>query len=226
MTSVPDGWQSRVVDVAAGEIRRYRRQRRMSAQQLADACSEYGLSLHRSVIANLESGRRPTLSLVEILVIARILGVPPIQLIFPAGYVDKVEVLPGVRVSTWDAAKWFTGEESPLVSPDDVSVRGRSQSPVALLREHDRLVEAHRVARAAAASALRASEDPASDRNQAFRTLANSEERHAREVERSVQACRNHMRSLGLTPPELPCSLVHVDEAQLDASCCSRGSDE
>ncbi len=45
----------------------------MSAQDLADRCAEIGHPIPRNVIANMESGRRATLPLVDVLVLAEAL---------------------------------------------------------------------------------------------------------------------------------------------------------
>lgn len=81
----------------------------MSAQRLSEACGELGLSIPRSVLANLESGRRETVSVAELLVLAAALEVPPLQLLFPVGYAEEVEPLPGVKVTPYDAVLWGRG---------------------------------------------------------------------------------------------------------------------
>ena len=67
-----DDWPARVAATVAREVRRYRESQRpkMSAQQLADRTAELGAPIPRSVLANLESGRRETVSVAEILVLA------------------------------------------------------------------------------------------------------------------------------------------------------------
>lgn len=82
----------------------------MSVQQLSDACSELGLPIARSVLANFESGRRPTISVPELLVLAKALGVPPMALMFPVGYEDETEVLPGRKAHPVTALRWASGE--------------------------------------------------------------------------------------------------------------------
>ena len=69
-----DGWPARMAHLVAGEVRRYRerQQPRMSAQQLSDRTGELGMLSPRSVLANLESGRRETVSAAEIMVLAAV----------------------------------------------------------------------------------------------------------------------------------------------------------
>jgi transcriptional regulator with XRE-family HTH domain len=108
---IPDDWAGRYARVVAREVRRYREERGMSAQQLSDACAALGLPIHRSVLANFENGRRSNLNLNELLVIARALGVAPIFLMFPLGYEETVEVLPGMTVPTAEAVEWAAGDD-------------------------------------------------------------------------------------------------------------------
>lgn len=82
----------------------------MSAQQLSDACAEIGHPIARSVLANFESGRRPTVSVPELLVLAKALEVPPIALVFPVGYEEETEVLPGRVEHPVTGLRWASGE--------------------------------------------------------------------------------------------------------------------
>ncbi|WP_309317355.1 helix-turn-helix transcriptional regulator [Streptomyces salinarius] len=112
----------------AGEVRRHRRARGMSAQALADRCAELGItSLPRSVIANLENGRRGNVTFAEVLVLAAALDVPPVVLAFPAGHAETVEYLPGQSAPPLDARDWFDG-----AGRDD-------DSDLALLLQHRQL---------------------------------------------------------------------------------------
>lgn len=114
MTGKPDlsetEWPARLTAAIAGEVRRHRDVKGMSAQQLSDACAQLGLPIHRSVLANLENGRRSTLSVAELLVIASALDVAPVFLIAPAGHLLDVEILPGKVLDTLTAVAWLAGD--------------------------------------------------------------------------------------------------------------------
>lgn len=116
-----DEWAARVSAVIAGEVRRYRTAKGMSAQQTADACAAIGAPIPRSVLSNLENGRRESVSVTEVLTLAKALDVPPIALVFPAGYAETVEALPHVHVDPLEAADWFNAERKldPLRDPLD-----------------------------------------------------------------------------------------------------------
>lgn len=110
----PD-WMARVGTSIAREIRRHRLSAGMSAQQLSDACAALGANIPRTVISNIENGRRTNVSVAEVLVIARALGQPPGALVFPAGYVSEVEYLPEKKTDPLEAVDWWSGERP---SPD------------------------------------------------------------------------------------------------------------
>lgn len=112
----------------AREVRRHRQARGMSAQQLADKCAEVGMPLQRTVISNIENGRRGNVSVAEVLVLAAALEVPPAALIFPAGYAEAVEYLPGRAAAPLEAADWWHGEGAA------------EDSALALARRHRELV--------------------------------------------------------------------------------------
>ncbi|WP_219413925.1 hypothetical protein [Pseudonocardia nigra] len=109
-------WARGVAAMIAGEMKR--RRGRMSAQRLADRCEELGYAIPRSVLANLESGRRETISVPEWLVLSAALRVPPLLLLFPLGRVETVEPLPDVEVSPLSALDWCeTGHIGRGVEP-------------------------------------------------------------------------------------------------------------
>ncbi|MFD5425245.1 helix-turn-helix domain-containing protein [Streptomyces sp. NPDC127084] len=105
-------WATRLALSIATEVRRHRQRRKMSAQQLSDRCGELGLPIQRSVLANLESGRRTTINVAEVLVLAAALGVPPGELIFPVGNSPVVEILPGEKREPLAGINWLAGIDS------------------------------------------------------------------------------------------------------------------
>lgn len=109
----PSGdWPAELSAAIAAEVRRHRLAKGMSAQQLSDACAALGMAIPRSVLSNLENGRRESVSVAEVLVLAAALGVPPAALIFPVGYATKAHPLPGIAAHPMDAVFWFAGEAS------------------------------------------------------------------------------------------------------------------
>jgi transcriptional regulator with XRE-family HTH domain len=67
--------QQPVTKAVAGELTAIRREQKVSAQELADRMTNLGYPIKRSVIANIESGRRAEISLDHLAVAAAALGV-------------------------------------------------------------------------------------------------------------------------------------------------------
>ncbi|WP_405548901.1 hypothetical protein OG215_15270 [Streptomyces globisporus] len=135
------GWPARLAQSVAAEVRRHRQAQRLSAQQLSDRCAELGMPIQRSVLANLESGRRTTVTVAEVLVLAEALEVAPAALIFPVGYSQEVESLPSVEVSPLRAVDWLSGYTKLSGFP-----KHHSNSPLAALRRHRELAAELRTA--------------------------------------------------------------------------------
>lgn len=156
----------------------------MSTQQLAEACAKLGLDISRSTLADLENGRRVTMNVAELLVLARALDVPPLLLLFPLGYAGEIEVLPDVTEETWIAAKHFIGENG-------------SDAPgvVDLFRDHE-----HYLSRFLASYREVIKLQKAKDLVQANDLY----EQMRGEVLRPLRRIRQTIRAQGLTPPPLP----------------------
>jgi len=91
----------------AGAIKRARGKR--SAQWLADRTAELGYPITRAQIANYESGRKQSLDIAELIVVAAALDMSPVTLVYPGPYEQGIELLPGVEASEFEAAQWFSG---------------------------------------------------------------------------------------------------------------------
>jgi transcriptional regulator with XRE-family HTH domain len=114
-------WAARITRSIAGEIRQRRKARGMSAEDLAAACSDVGMPIPRSTLADLENGRRASISVAEWLTIAAALDVPPVVLLCPVGTAETAEVLPGAEAPAYRAAQWVAGE-APLRHPGRADV--------------------------------------------------------------------------------------------------------
>ena len=200
---VPE-WVDQVMATVAAEVRRRRKELRMSAQDLADRCAEVGHPIPRNVIANMESGRRATLPLVDVLVLAEALRTYPVCLLYPVGYVDRVQRLPLQHDEpTWDAMSWFTGDSEAFGLED-----GMLRSFRAHIR-HER-------------AALAALEREKYERwkaetapNQAIRQEAEGDRagyaQRAQDAKYRLRSARAFIREDGGTPPDLPPQLADVD---------------
>jgi transcriptional regulator with XRE-family HTH domain len=102
-------WERELARGVGKRIAYYRRERRVSAETLAAACTALGLPMSRPVIAKIENQLRGVLTVAELLVIAQALQVPPAALLFGHGLDDAIQVLPGNSMSPWKALQWFAG---------------------------------------------------------------------------------------------------------------------
>ena len=114
-------WAARITQAIAGEIRQRRKARGMSAEDLAATCADLGMPIPRSTLADLENGRRASISVAEWLAIAAALDVPPVTLLCPVGTEETAEVLPGAEAPAYRAAQWIAGE-APLRHPGRADV--------------------------------------------------------------------------------------------------------
>ncbi|OZC80534.1 transcriptional regulator [Rhodococcus sp. 06-418-5] len=114
-------WAEQLVARVAGEVRRLRGKEHsaLSAAKLADRTVDIGFGISRSVVADLETGRKKSIDVPELLVLAAALGVSPAQLLYPDLPKGPVEILPGLEQESHDALRWFSGEAGLMKpSPD------------------------------------------------------------------------------------------------------------
>ena len=91
-------------DIAALRIREARQKRKWSVKDLAGHCKKAGFPrLTAAVITNLESRRRPgrEISAEELLALALVLDVPPVQLLSPLNGDETLQVVPGEEKGRW-----------------------------------------------------------------------------------------------------------------------------
>ncbi|MFJ3536739.1 transcriptional regulator [Streptomyces sp. NPDC090109] len=189
-------WVDRIRNNVAGEVRRRRKEKRWSAQRLAERCEELGHPIPRNVIANLESGRRANLPLVDVMVLAAALETYPICLIFPLGYVERTQELPfHTLIPTWDAMRKFTGEERDYET--DSGLMSEFNLHASLTRT---VIAARREAESAAFDAETAT--TSGQREEAERKATEYAQR-AEEAKRRLLNLRDDIREEGAIPPEL-----------------------
>lgn len=80
-----------------------------SAQVIADETARLGFPITRDTIANIENGRKKSVDVPELIILAKALGVPPLRLIYPDLVDSPCEVYPGVDSTSGDAALAFSG---------------------------------------------------------------------------------------------------------------------
>jgi transcriptional regulator with XRE-family HTH domain len=229
-------WPARLTALVAARVRHYRKYRGMSAQRLSDRCEELGLVLPRSTLADLENGRRASITLAELLVLAAALEVPPLELALPLGEQESTEILPDGEMPTWDAARWFCGDGTPKLpgaiggppGPLFVFTRiedGRERElkiggrdlPIDFFRllssiEGRHEIEAEHLMQFARIRARKDADPDLKDAaDEAILTLQN----FLADMETQMALVRSAMRERGLLPPPLPPSMMAaVDERE------------
>lgn len=100
----------------------------LSAVQVSARADELGRKIHRVALGKMESGERDV-TVEELVTIAKVLNVPPLQLIYPPLPDGEVEAWPGETMRAIDAAQWFSG------------VRDGANTAIELSRESEKLIQ-------------------------------------------------------------------------------------
>lgn len=135
-----EGWGGVLHQRIAAAIRNAR-EGRMSAQELADETARLSYPVSRSQIANYESGRKQSLDVADLLVLAAALNIPPGLLLFPGYPVGEVEFLPGRSADAKAALDWFSGDGQLPLEPGReriVRIPNAGVELVRLVREYSR----------------------------------------------------------------------------------------
>lgn len=114
-----------------GRITEARKKAGLSGAALAEACTAVGLPMPRNVVANLESGRRTTLTVAELVAFAHVLDVPLVELLY------GVDALPEPSALALPAGSAVSAAELIAGAVDDVRVGDAAAklTPLRLLRE-------------------------------------------------------------------------------------------
>ncbi|BCI84164.1 hypothetical protein MTY66_57890 [Mycolicibacterium sp. TY66] len=103
----PRDWAEQQAYRISLEIKRLRGER--SAQWIADRTQRIGYPITRTVISDLEVGRRRYVTTAELIVLAQALDTAPISLLYPGPYEEEVEALPGDSFDQLTAVAQFCG---------------------------------------------------------------------------------------------------------------------
>jgi transcriptional regulator with XRE-family HTH domain len=97
----------------ARRVKELRGKRGLSAAALAKRMTELGVKWDRSIVANLEGGRRQTVSVAELLALALALNVAPVHLLVPIDGPDEPYwVTPGLTYRRDGVRAWIRGVTS------------------------------------------------------------------------------------------------------------------
>jgi transcriptional regulator with XRE-family HTH domain len=95
----------------ASQVKHYRVERRWTQSELAERCKAAGLKWDRSVVANVESKRRTSVTIHEVFTLALVLGVPPVMLLLPIRTGEPVEIGGELELDAASAMRWLIGQE-------------------------------------------------------------------------------------------------------------------
>ena len=104
----------------AERVKDLRQRRGWTAAELALRCADKGLDgFNRSVLANIESGRRKYVTVDELVALAYVLDVAPIHLLVPVEVDQTVDehfyrVCPDVFLPVPEARAWVRGSHAPF----------------------------------------------------------------------------------------------------------------
>lgn len=123
-------------DVAALRIREARNKHSWRVKDLAERCRKAGAGkLTAAVITNLETRRRPgrEITAEELLALAWVLEVPPVQLLCPLDAGEALQIVPGEVRDAMDTAAWLADEDAVLTAVRPAS-SGRAEDTEKALR--------------------------------------------------------------------------------------------
>ena len=123
--------------VLARRVRDVRGRQTLSASGLAERCADLGMpDLNRDVIANIENRRRASVSVDELFVLARALGVAPIHLIVPVYDDEQMAVTPTDTTVARAARSWAIGDAPLGGDAEDVTIYW-TDAPYGWRHRHD-----------------------------------------------------------------------------------------
>jgi transcriptional regulator with XRE-family HTH domain len=197
-------------DFIGQRVKEVREQLGWTAEQLAARCAEIGApEITRSVIANIESGRRDQdgrrrreVTVDELLTLSYALNVPPVYLFLPIQDTERLRVTDSVDMIPSQAAPWVTGDDT--VNAYEIFLD--MSSP---MTDEDIKKWAHWRRRGLPVNYLRVVWALASR----FDELSNQESGDAadsarREILGEIATIVGWFMNVGLTPPALPRSVV------------------
>ncbi|WP_158289940.1 helix-turn-helix domain-containing protein [Micromonospora sp. S4605] len=109
--------------VIAQQVRALRKRDGLTAEQLAARMREQGVPFDKTVVANLETGRRRFVTVQELFALAEVFDVFPVHLLVPPDSPDddSYQVTPDGPVSTLHRVRQWIRGQSPLRGFDDAA---------------------------------------------------------------------------------------------------------
>jgi hypothetical protein len=148
LIGMSESWPDEITARIAAEIKRLRGDR--TGQWLSDRTADLGHRVSRSTISEIETKRRKSITVADLIILAAALDTVPVALVFPGPYNEDVRVLPMLQVPQIWAAQWFSGELRPTseVPFDDKGHYVQIPHPEAYDANVERLQDARDAAKA------------------------------------------------------------------------------
>lgn len=133
-------WDAELAARVGRAVKQQRESRapKLSAAKLAERTTLCGFSLTKAQVSDLELGRKKTVTVAELVVLAMALGVPPVELLYPDLPHGPVDVWPQVEVPSIAAVQWFSGEVPAQSIAEHSLAQGGSNLRVQLSRRYVR----------------------------------------------------------------------------------------
>lgn len=135
-----------VGEVFSERVRRYREAAGLRQDDLAERTAELGWPMNRVTLAKIEKGgtRADNASLVDVLVLAAALDVPPVLLFVPLGDTEEMVITPAVTTHPHLVHKWMAGREPFTIDryAHDLTEWHRNALPVFLFDKLEDLQQA------------------------------------------------------------------------------------
>lgn len=96
------------VDTISARVKELRRRKGLTAAELGERLTRQGVAWDRSIVANLENGRRRSVTVTELLALALVLDVSPLHLLVPLDEGDY-RVTPELAQPTDRVREWIRG---------------------------------------------------------------------------------------------------------------------
>lgn len=112
-----DDWRKAWTDTIAKRVKEIRAEKDMTGDRLSTRTKELGYEIPRSTLANIEIGRKSSVGVHEVVILAAALEVPPVSLMFDVGNDKLVELLPNDYRAQIEASSWFSGLQPLLPKP-------------------------------------------------------------------------------------------------------------
>ena len=208
-------WSVRMTAGIGKRIAAHRKRRKMTVQAVADRCADLGLPIGRVTITKLEGGKREAITPAELAVIAAALETAPIDLLYPIGHEEDIEVLPGMRLHPHHALRWFNGELKLDMRPSGALTlrypQSGEQSDTYLVQRHEELTNLLAARQAEVDEAVKASAADLDKRELLDYLLERHKEWRA-SLLAEMRRIRDQMRERGMILPEAPAGIDNTGD--------------